>query len=436
MSTKSKALTDSVRKKTPVELILLCIGVILLMFKSNRILYVRFFPESLIYVSAFLCILYYAIVRYRSLERITIFKGFCILLLTVIFCYDKLLLTDVNALSLVCMGITIFAAAVIVQCPLSNKRFILKYFRIAVIFILIVALIGWIPFLAGVDMPHFTDDNETFYHHKVYYLFNTFAINNPGDVYRFAGPFLEPGHLGTMCAFLLYIDGYNLRKPGNIILLVSTLMSLSLAAYGLIVGGVIIVLFDHRKYVVMSVMAGIFIAIGIGATIYLNGDNVLNKAIVSRLEITENGEMAGYNRTTMWFDASYAKYIKTDKIWLGVGKDAFGSSSDDRDNITMGNAGAKRYFYLRGIVGSTLIILFLLAYLFRYWSFKSMGFFIVYIVANLIRDYPTKEIWMYLYLIAMPILAVTPRGKHDIFDTTLKGKKRKIPDTPITNKAD
>lgn len=402
-------------EKPPIEVVILSIGIILLMFKSNRILYVRFISEVLIYVSAFACVVYYTVIRIKNLERITLFKGVCIMLLALIFVYDRMRLGEINAFSIICLFITIFSAAVVVQCPLYDKKTILLYFKTAVEIILVIALIGWIPFLMGVNMPHFQDTGEAYYKHEVYYLFNTFAINNPNDIYRFAGPFLEPGHLGTMCAFLLYIDGYRLRKPGNIILLVSTIMSLSLAAYGLVVGGVIIMLFDRRKYITMSIIAGIFVLIGIGATIYLNGDNVLNKAIVSRLEITENGELAGYNRTTMVFDVSYDRYLKTDKVWLGVGRVAFGSSSDSRDNITLGNAGYKRYFYLRGIVGSALIILLLTLYMLKYRSFKSVGFFIIYVVANLIRDYPTKEIWMYLYLIAMPLLALMPRGNYNLF---------------------
>lgn len=29
---------------------------------------------------------------------------------------------------------------------------------------------------------------------------------------RFAGMFLEPGHLGTICCLLLYVEGFNLKK--------------------------------------------------------------------------------------------------------------------------------------------------------------------------------------------------------------------------------
>ena len=420
--------TDNViiEKKTTAtsptwDVIAMCIGMILLMFKSNRILYVRYLPDTPVYFLAFVCIFCYAAMRWKELERLTMFKGICIALLSVIFIYDRLMLGDLSMQSMLCMAVTVFAAAVLVQAPLADKKVVLKYFTIAVELILLLALAGWIPFLCGVEKPHFQDNSESYYKHQVYYLFNTFTMSSPADIYRFAGPFLEPGHLGSMCVYLLYIDQFNLRKFGNIVLLLSTLMSLSLAAYGLMVGGVILVLIDKRKYIAMAAMAAVFVLIGVGAASYLNGENVLNQAIVSRLEVTEDGEIAGNNRYTTFFKDTFKKYLKSDRIWFGAGRDAYSSRSDSSGTLMMGNAGYKRYFYLRGIVGSTLIVMFLLVYFSRYMSFRSFGFLIVYVISNLIRDYPTKEMWMFLFLIAIPIL---------YYESGREKEKRKIGHDP------
>lgn len=48
---------------------------------------------------------------------------------------------------------------------------------------------------------------------------------------RLCGIFNEPGVVGTMNAFFLCMDGYDLRKKGNIILLISGLLSLSAAFF-------------------------------------------------------------------------------------------------------------------------------------------------------------------------------------------------------------
>lgn len=384
--------------------ILLSIGIILLMFKSNRILYIRYLQDTHIYLLAFVLMLYYAVVRWKKLERMSMFKGICVTLLALIYIYERVMLGEMNSRGLMCMVITIFGASMIVMAPLADKRAVLKYFTFAVELILVVALIGWIPYLMGVPLPHYRDNSDVYYMHEVYYLFNTFAINGPGDLLRFAGPFLEPGHLGSMAVYLLYIEGFNLRKFGNIVLLASIFLSLSLAAYGMMVGAILIVLFEKRKYLIVGIATGVFLAIGIGATVYLNGDNVLNKAIVSRLEVTESGDIAGNNRYTSFFKSTFNKYLETNQIWTGVGKDAYATQNKTSGNLMMGNAGFKRYFYLRGIIGSALIIALLVIYIAKYMSLKSFGFLIIYVVSNLIRDYPTKEMWMYLYLLAIPVL--------------------------------
>ena len=54
-------------------------------------------------------------------------------------------------------------------------------------------------------------------------------------------------------------------------------------------------------------------------------------------------------------------------------------------------------------------------------SFRSFGFLIVYVISNLIRDYPTKEMWMFLFLIAIPIL---------YYESGREKEKRKIGHDP------
>lgn len=419
------------------DVVMLCIGAVLLMLKSHRILYVRFISDAVIYPFALVCFIVYIAYNYRKLERFTIFKAFCALILTVIFFYDYMLVhaAQYTLISFLRIGTILLGSVLLLQAPLDDKSAVYRSFKVTVEVIVLIGLIGWIPFLCGVDLPHYQDTKDRFYMHQIYYVFNTFAINSAADLYRFCGPFLEPGHLGTMSAFLLYIDGFNLKRFGNIILFVAIIMSLSLAAYGLMVGGVILVLFQKKNWFALIAMVGIFIGLGIGAAAWLNGDNVLNKAIVSRLEVTEDGEIAGNNRTTGFFDASYDKYLRSDKTLLGVGRDAFGSQSDSSDNITMGTAGYKRYFYLRGIIGSVLIMAFILIYSFRYRSWRSFGFLIVYLVANFIRDYPTKEIWMYLFIMAMPLLQDrqwNPWKKNkDLTVTASPGEVRSGADTGV-----
>lgn len=82
-----------------------------------------------------------------------------------------------------------------------------------------------------------------------------------------------------MCVFLLCINRFRLRELGNKILLVGVLFSLSLAAYGLLVGAVIIYFIQMRKTIWIIVFGSLFTTVGIISYFYNNGDNVLYQMI-------------------------------------------------------------------------------------------------------------------------------------------------------------
>lgn len=82
-----------------------------------------------------------------------------------------------------------------------------------------------------------------------------------------------------MCVFLLCINRFRLREFGNKILLAGVLFSLSLAAYGLLVGAVIIYFIQMRKIIWIIVFGSLFATVGIISYFYNNGDNVLYQMI-------------------------------------------------------------------------------------------------------------------------------------------------------------
>lgn len=380
------------------------IGVILIMFKSNRILYVRPIPETAIYLYSILSIFLLISIHYKQLIHTSRFVFTCMCWLSMIWIYDQFWVGRPTILSIITIAVTIATGALIIMINADLRDRILSVFIKTVKVLTAIALVGWIMFLAGIPLPHYTDTSDPYYIHTIYFLFNLNGYPETQIIPRFAGQFLEPGHCGTMCIFILYIEKFNLKKIGNIVLLLGVLLSLSLAAYGLLVGAVILTLYNQRRYFSLLIMFSLFIAIGLGAMVYNGGDNALNNAIVARLEMDEDGNIAGNNRTSGSFDKAYEKFLQSDSIWLGIGADAFGEHEDGSDNITMGCASYKRYFFLRGIIGSSFVIFFLLFYLWKYRSKQAFGFFIVYLTANAIRDYPTMEMWMYLYLMAIPYL--------------------------------
>ena len=380
------------------------IAIILLMFSSNRILYVRYVPLSLIYIFIFFSFIVYIRYHIDRFIKISNFTHNCIIILSIIWLYDQFWLNGLNIISIFGTFLTILCAMVILNTTILEKKKIMQTLIVSIQFIIGIAIIGWFLFLVHVPLPHFTDLSDSFYIHTVYYIFNINGFPDYQFFPRFAGPFLEPGHLGTMCVFLLYVERFNLMKIGNIILLLGVLFSLSLAAYGLMIGAIVLTLMNRNHWFWLVCIISFFILCGVGAMYYNNGDNPINQAIVLRLEMNDNGEIAGNNRTSGAFDSAYEKFLGSDDIWFGVGQKAFGTRDNGTDNITIGCATYKRYFFLRGIFGSVAICLFLFFYFYKYRNRVTFGLMIVYVIANCIRDYPTMEMWMFFYLLAIPIL--------------------------------
>lgn len=380
------------------------LGVILVMYKSQDLMFVRYLPESVIYLYGMVVSLAYLFANNHIVRNISNIQFFCICLILFIYAYDVLLVNRLSFLGCIISLCAIVCGSTVLILPDSVKRRILDLFVKITSILVLISLIGWILFLVGVPLPHYTNTSHPYYIHTIYYLFNLNGYPEMQFIPRFAGMFLEPGHLCTMCIFLLYINRFNLHRFLNIVLLAGVLLSFSLAAYGLLIGALIIYLYQIGKkfWLLLSVL--VFIAVGIASAMINNGDNPLYQLIYQRLEMNDDGEIAGNNRTSKVFDSVYDKYLDSDRIWLGYGRDSLGSAEDGSTSITIGCATYKRYFFLRGIIGSFLVIILLMAYWYKYRSVRGTGFVIIYLVANMIRDYPMEPIWLYLYILSLPVL--------------------------------
>lgn len=384
-------------------LCLLAIATILLMYKSQSILWVRSASELLISEFGLVIYLIFALIYRKKYRYVTTNEFISICFLSLAYFHEIIWVGELTILGIIMSMSILICSVILIMSSLEIKLYILKIYVNVTTCLVLISLIGWILLICGIPLPYYVDNSNVYYTHVVYYIFN---LNMTSDnlIPRFAGLFLEPGHLGTMCIFLLYIDGFKLSKIKNIILLFGALASFSLAAYGLLCIAIFLLLIQRGKIKWIIASGTVFVIIGIISYQYNYGDNLLYTYIYSRLEI-KDGELAGNNRTTSYFDVELNKYSKTSQIWLGKGQAAFGSGENAGINITLGCAGYKRYFFIRGIIGITLLCLFIISYFNQYASKKALGFLIVFIVANLIRDYPLKPIWLYLFIMAIPYLS-------------------------------
>lgn len=383
------------------------LALVLLMACSMELFFTWPLSVTLTYTLIFfLCISYmlFHFYKYNNLELQLVIP---LLSLFLCYVYDIAFVINTNPLTIGINLIRLFCALFLLLSPADFKFKLVKYVSYSFAGIILVSLLGWILYLLDVHLPNYYSQTSTFYEHTVFYVFLLNGTPQEQIVPRFAGFFLEPGHLATTCCFLLYLNKFDLRQFYNIIFLIAVLFSLSLAGYGLLFGSYLLFLLvsSRKKFLglLFFFLLSVSIVYYISAT-YNGGDNILQNMIFSRLEI-EDGDIVGNNRTSVFFDKNFDRYIETDAIFLGKGRAAYSSSYSE--GLLLGSAGMKCYLYTRGLAGTFLILFFLISYCSIFHFNAGWGFFLIFLVANLIRDYPLKELWLYLYIAGMPFIKST-----------------------------
>lgn len=259
---------------------------------------------------------------------------------------------------IVCL-IPIFSIMIITP---QKQLELLNFFKIILGVVLFISMIAWVLYLVGVNLPYsfdffgkLEDDNKR----EFQYVFNNFFffVQNIGsqletDRYRFSSIFLEPGYMGILMVFLLYLDHFNLKKWTNKIFLLFLFLSLSLASYLMLVGAYVSNTYlkgDRRNFRKQLQIAVVISLIILFFSIYNSGDNFFNTYILSRLQWdNSSGNIAGYNRTNELLDDQFSNLFINGHLLFG-----------ERElNKFAGGVGYKVYIVMYGLVG---LVLFLIA---------------------------------------------------------------------------
>lgn len=275
----------------------------------------------------------------------------------------------------------------------------LTFIQKGLFFIFVPSIILFLLFTIF-DYPsiNFVVQYKTMGEYKFYNYFFLLKLIDDFD-FRFNSIFLEPGYLGLLCVFLLYVDNFNLKKKENVVIFIALLLSLSLAAYILI-----IIAFILRQWVLGKSLKGIFIvslALCSMVLFFLNyndGQNVVNGKILYRLTIDEGtGTFIGNNRFTSVTDDIYDKLWSNGEIYIGKGNsfvDDYNSKRDYESGIS--GAGYKIFFIRYGYVSAIFILL--VYYLIGCFYIKkkrlALGYIILASVAFMQCAYPTSYSWL------------------------------------------
>ena len=138
-------------------------------------------------------------------------------------------------------------------------------------------------------------------------------------------------------------------------MIVALIMSFSLAAYILFVMVIVGRMWIFRKKIALKliIVVGMLAAIVAGSYFYNDGDNMLNQLIVARMEVNDDGELAGDNRVTESFKAGYEDFLKSGDILTGRDYSV--------EKYGFGNSGYRVFIFDNGLLGALMYLLFYLS---------------------------------------------------------------------------
>lgn len=316
----------------------------------------------------------------------------------VICIYQYLFCTYISVISLFLYVFTFTCTFFIITLNDDLKARLISLISVSLGIILFLSIIGWILYLLHIPMPHHTEYDGVFYTHTFYPTFTLNGYPYEGEIPRFTAVFQEPGHCATTCLFLLFINKFNLKKWYNILFLVSILLSLSLAGYGLLIFALfmnIILYSQHRKKAIFFLLV-LCASVTLFALKYNQSDNIIYLRIISRLEYSEDKGIKGNNRYSSTFESNYSRFIKSGDLYFGVG------NLPQNKKWWTNSAGWKRALVTNGLIGLSLVVLFY--FVLARKSKACMAFFLIWVISNMIRDHVLKEYWLFMFICAMPVL--------------------------------
>lgn len=235
-------------------------------------------------------------------------------------------------------------------------KYITKWYAYLILISLFVFILVYTVHIPGFGSLEFADDSN--YGTYINYIFYVERIDTlTGGLPRFNGPFLEPGYVGMIGAFLLFANKFNFKTTENKIILVSVLASFSLAGWMLLIIGYILNIFYNGKISVSRLVFSLLLIVSIinGAKYYNGGNNMVNETILSRLETDEEKGFAGNNRNTETIKLLAAGIWTSgdiDTILFGYDEDYF----RQYEEWELVGSGVDKFFVHHGLIGILLAL--------------------------------------------------------------------------------
>ena len=280
-------------------------------------------------------------------------------------------------------------------------------------FIVLLSIIAFVLHLMGFPLPHFPIGfpyGDYTFENYIFFLID----DRVSDILipRFHSIFLEPSHMSMACVALLLTQIKKWKKWYNKSMLAAIVFSFSLAGYVFLVILYFASSWIRNKSIVkqITVFASVIAVVIAISLVYNDGDNMVNQLILQRLEVSDDGKLAGDNRVTESFDGIYRDFISSDKFLYGEGLIKYEKYSEG------GNAGYKVFLFCYGLISLFFVILFFLAFAHTSKLFKQK---VVMLAVSFISFIPHGIPLIFYFFIPLYIMTFKD------FDVEQEGKLQK-----------
>ncbi len=273
----------------------------------------------------------------------------------------------------------------------KDKSLCYESFRLYMIITGALGLVALSSYFLGLPIPHsivpyYTQYEATNYYFYIDYGFSYLCVNNTGV--RLCGLFNEPGYYGTIAAFYLIADNFNLKSKGNIIILLSGLLTVSLAFIVLCIMFFLLKIYRFNSF--FKNVSYIIILFGLLVLVGLISNDVISN-VADRFSF-EGGTFKGDNRSNDSLDFIFNQVISGNEYTL------FGYGS--LDNLDIGHAGGiKKFIVQYGLVGGLLTLSLLLVSSIRYEKLSVLKFCFVFLF--FVSLYQRSSIFNLCYFMAL-----------------------------------
>lgn len=299
---------------------------------------------------------------------------------------------------------TLFAPFIVSIFTVNRSFVIFTYHKFWLIYTIIVgiSMVVYALVLLGFSLPSVYIPPVNTLKDYFYQAYPFLLVAN-GDISDyFLSVFDEHGVVGTISLFFLFIERFNFKKLGNVIILLSGLLSLSLFFYVLIFVLLLYSTFAKGKIVKINkyVVIGI-VALGVYAVF---NNEVANEKILHRLEINndQNRRFVGDNRAHEDLKMEVERMQGTTEYF-------FGTRNKNVREIAKSSSSYQNIIVRYGLIVLLAYILFFFLYSKHY--IKDKRKVLMYMVFLLVSLYNRPYIFnvAYLYLFTLGVYAYSKR---------------------------